>query len=92
MCVVNTYVVVVMRVGNCVVGIVVVDPVSDGLVVNSGQISRIPALSTAADVGFIMDIGSTCGEGHEGMPILVDSDTLVFAADVGLLEMELHCT
>jgi purine-binding chemotaxis protein CheW len=82
-------VVVVVNVGKRVVG-VVVDSVSDVLALDSGQISPVPELSAAADVGFITGIGSAPGDGHERMLILVDIDNLISSADVGLPEMELH--
>ncbi|MDN7180603.1 chemotaxis protein CheW [Caballeronia sp. SEWSISQ10-4 2] len=82
-------VVIVVNVGKRVVG-VVVDSVSDVLALDSGQISPVPKLSSAADVGFITGIRSASGDGHERMLILVDIDNLISSADVGLPEMELH--
>ncbi|QIE29218.1 Chemotaxis protein CheW (plasmid) [Caballeronia sp. SBC1] len=82
-------VVIVVNIGKRVVG-VVVDSVSDVLALDSGQISPVPELSSAADVSFITGIGSVPGDGHERMLILVDIDNLISSADVGLHEMELH--
>ncbi|WP_031364882.1 chemotaxis protein CheW [Caballeronia sordidicola] len=82
-------VVIVVNVGKRVVG-VVVDSVSDVLALDSGQISPVPELGCAADVGFITGIGTAPGDAHERMLILVDIDNLISSADVGLPEMELH--
>jgi len=82
-------VVIMVNVGKRVVG-VVVDSVSDVLALDSGQISPVPQLSSAADVGFITGIGSAPGDSHERMLILVDIDNLISSADVRLPEMELH--
>ena len=82
-------VVIVVNVGKRVVG-VVVDSVSDVLALNSGQISPVPELSSAADVSFITGIGSAPGDAHERMLILVDIDNLISSVDVGLPEMELN--
>jgi purine-binding chemotaxis protein CheW len=81
--------VIVVNVGKRIVG-VVVDSVSDVVALDSGQISAVPQLSSAADVGFITGIGSAPGDGHERMLILVDIDNLISSAEVGLPEIELH--
>jgi purine-binding chemotaxis protein CheW len=82
-------VVIVVNVGKRVVG-VVVDSASDVLALDSGQISPVPQLSAAADVGFITGIGSAPGDAHERMLILVDIDNLISSVDVRLPETELH--
>jgi purine-binding chemotaxis protein CheW len=82
-------VVIVVNVGKRVVG-VVVDSVSDVLALDRAQISPVPELGAAADVGFITGIGSAPGDGHERMLILVDIDNLISSAEVGLPEMELY--
>ena len=81
--------VIVVNVGKRVVGIVV-DSVSDVMALGEAQISPVPELSAAADVGFITGIGSAPGDGHERMLILVDIDRLISSTDVGVPEMELH--
>jgi purine-binding chemotaxis protein CheW len=78
-------VVIVVNVGKRVVG-VVVDSVSDVLALDATQISAVPELSAAANVGFITGIGSAPGDGHERMLILVDIDNVISSADAGLPE------
>lgn len=74
-------VVIVLNVGDRVVGIVV-DSVSDVMELDPSQVRDAPSLTSAIDADFIEGLGST----GERMLILVDIERLMGSADMALLE------
>ena len=81
-------VVIVLNVGNRVVG-VVVDSVSDVLQLASGDIKPAPDFSATVDAGFITGIGTVKDGDKERMLILVDIEQLLGSCEV-VLDKPLH--
>lgn len=81
-------VVIVVNVGERVVG-VVVDSVTDVVALTDAQIRPIPEIDTSVDTGFITGIGSATSDDQERMLILVDIERLISSANVGLPELNL---
>ena len=77
-------VVIVLNVRGRVVG-AVVDSVSDVLELGRDQIKPAPEMSSGIDSGFITGIGSLQSEGRDRMLILIDIESLMGSADMGLI-------
>ena len=78
-------VVIVLNVGNRVVG-VVVDSVSDVLELRQNQIRPAPQFNTAVDATYITGVGTVRDGERERMLILVDIERLMSSADMGLFD------
>ena len=74
-------VVIVLNVGNKVVGMVV-DSVSDVTTLAPGQIRPAPAMGTTLDINYLIGLGTV----DDRMLILIDIDKLMSSADMGLIE------
>jgi purine-binding chemotaxis protein CheW len=79
-------VVIVLNVRGRVVG-AVVDSVSDVLELDADAIKPAPELCSVVDSGFIRGIGSLEADGKQRMLILVDIESLMSSADMGLIDM-----
>jgi purine-binding chemotaxis protein CheW len=77
-------VVIVLNVKGRVVG-AVVDSVSDVLELRPDAIKSAPELSSAIDTSFITGIGSLKTDERERMLILIDIESLMASADMGLI-------
>ena len=85
----NTFtVVIVLNVKGRVVG-AVVDSVSDVLELSRDTIKPAPEMSSAVDAGFITGIGAVKNGDAERMLILMDIESLMASAEMGLIT-ELH--
>jgi purine-binding chemotaxis protein CheW len=83
---VNSFtVVIVLNVKGRVVG-AVVDSVSDVLELGGEQIKPAPELSASIDARFITGIGTVPADHAERMLILMDIETLMASADMGLID------
>ena len=81
----NTFtVVIVLNVKGRVVG-AVVDSVSDVLELSADTIKPAPEMSSAIDSGFITGIGAVKNGDAERMLILMDIESLMASADMGLI-------
>ena len=81
-------VVIVLNVKGRVVG-AVVDSVSDVLELSRDSIKPAPEMSSAVDAGFITGIGAVKNGDAERMLILMDIESLMASAEMGLIT-ELH--
>jgi len=77
-------VVIVLNVKGRVVG-AVVDSVSDVLELAADAIKPAPELSSSVDAGFITGIGSVKSDNRDRMLILMDIESLMASADMGLI-------
>ena len=85
----NTFtVVIVLNVKGRVVG-AVVDSVSDVLELSADTIKPAPEMSSAIDSGFITGIGAVKNGDAERMLILMDIESLMASADMGLINTTL---
>jgi purine-binding chemotaxis protein CheW len=78
-------VVIVLNVHDRVVG-VVVDSVSDVIELQGDQVKEAPQLNSNVDAGFITGIGTVKSGDAERMLILVDIQSLMGSADMGLVD------
>jgi purine-binding chemotaxis protein CheW len=78
-------VVIVLNVHERVVG-VVVDSVSDVIELQGDQVKEAPQLNSNVDAGFITGIGTVKNGDAERMLILVDIQSLMGSADMGLVD------
>ena len=78
-------VVIILNLGGRTVGMVV-DSVSDVLVLAPGQIKPAPEFHGRIDAGHITGLGTVTTGGAERMLILMDIDGLMRAPDMGLVE------
>ena len=74
-------VVIILNIGNRVVGIVV-DSVSDVITLNSEQIKPAPEMGTSMNADFLIGLGTI----EERMLILLDIDKLMSSSEMGLIE------
>jgi purine-binding chemotaxis protein CheW len=74
-------VVIILNVGNRVIGMVV-DSVSDVITLTQEQIKLAPGMSSTANGGHLIGIGTV----GERMLILVDIEKLMSSDDIGLME------
>ncbi|MBS1169374.1 MAG: chemotaxis protein CheW [Burkholderiaceae bacterium] len=74
-------VVIVLNIGNRVVGMVV-DSVSDVTTLDPAQIKPPPSVGTALNTDYLLGLGTI----DERMLILVDIDQLMSSSDIGLIE------
>ena len=82
----NTFtVVIVLNVKGRVVG-AVVDSVSDVLELSRDTIKPAPEMSSAVDAGFITGIGAVKNGDTERMLILMDIESLMASAEMGLID------
>ncbi len=82
----NTFtVVIVLNVKGRVVG-AVVDSVSDVLELSRDSIKPAPEMSSAVDAGFITGIGAVKNGDAERMLILMDIESLMASAEMGLID------
>ena len=82
----NTFtVVIVLNVKGRVVG-AVVDSVSDVLELSRDTIKPAPEMSSAVDAGFITGIGAVKNGDAERMLILMDIESLMASAEMGLID------
>ena len=82
----NTFtVVIVLNVKGRVVG-AVVDSVSDVLELSRDTIKPAPEMSSAVDAGFITGIGAVKNSDAERMLILMDIESLMASAEMGLID------
>ena len=82
-------VVIVVNVGQRVVGIVV-DGVSDVMTLTPEQIKPAPELSSSIEAHYITGIGAVKNGDAERMLILVDIEALMSSADMGLMDSIAH--
>jgi len=81
----ETTVVIILTVGNRVVG-VVVDGVSDVITLGPAQIKPAPSLGAGSDTSHIIGFGTL----DERMRILMDVEKLIAGADLGLVDKAIH--
>lgn len=74
-------VVIILNIGNRVVGIVV-DSVSDVITLNGEQIKPAPEMGTSMNADFLIGLGTI----EERMLILLDIDKLMSSSEMGLIE------
>jgi purine-binding chemotaxis protein CheW len=76
---------VVLNLGGRTIGMVV-DAVSDVIVIDGGQLKAAPSFGDRIDVGYITALGAL-GEGErQRMLILMDVELLIRSADLGLVD------
>ena len=81
----ETTVVIILTVATRVVG-VVVDAVSDVITLGAAQIKPAPSMGNGADTRHIIGFGTL----DERMRILMDVETLMAGADMGLVDKAIH--
>jgi purine-binding chemotaxis protein CheW len=77
-------VVVILGIGGKVIGMVV-DAVSDVIVLASEQIKPVPSMGTTIDTDYLIGLGTL----DDRMLILIDIDQLMSSAEIGLVEIGL---